>query len=685
MTTLLDIRQIIKPLNCPFNNTFSKDLDHILENIIIRDNMMYNSYVFNHMIYNLSYDELKEQIIGIIKKHLSSNIKNQRMHFRDLKKKNQLNVTNFTFYFDKMYKLISKLSGMFQHIIPTTQHKNRKWGDNIIWRIFTELIFNILIIDINLKFAITTTIKNQNDTDDDNIIFKLNIYIKNYSYYTDTPNENYKIFVDMLDDILIETIEYNILDVNDNMNDVFKFNKLQKEYLNNYYKYKYITKEIGFSHFKDAIIKQLNLIFSKNNIDFINNFLETYINELDKLSSHIDIKMIIFSCTPTDIKSFISYYYNLYTITLNKSIAPIIIDCIKENINKYIKTIDDITYLADIINTLIIRKKINKFYYFLGAHVCNIDEFAAIISQNLMERIIYNTTHYDYTFYDYEFQNYVNNMSILTTKYKGLFHKYNVILNDLFDSYGFNRDFNNEYIDTNFLITSIDSWKINHSCGNSPNIINKEEFTTYLSHLLLKYNNFPNNSTINKKLILYPHIGSVNITIGDSELIVLPAHMFCLEHFQTIETLINYDVLFEAVKENMINYKDEFIKSIIDSLIIAKILILKNNEVRLSVRIDKKPNVINMIEIFNNIHQSHQIIKKEIIKEIAHDRNDVIMTNINHYIKIKSYEKSELFNIIKDNIKVFELNEELFDKSLKCMLDKDYINMEGNNILKITY
>jgi hypothetical protein len=125
MTTLLDIRQIIKPLNGPFNNTFSKDLDHILENIIIRDNMMYNSYVFNHMIYNLSYDELKEQIIGIIKKHLSSNIKNQRMHFRELKKKNLLNVTNFTFYFDKMYKLINKLSGMFQHIIPTTQHKNK--------------------------------------------------------------------------------------------------------------------------------------------------------------------------------------------------------------------------------------------------------------------------------------------------------------------------------------------------------------------------------------------------------------------------------------------------------------------------------------------------------------------------------------------------------------------------------
>ncbi len=85
MAVLNDIRNIIKPLTIVNYSSFTKDIDHILENIIMNDITIYNSYIFNHIIYNTNVD-IKDNVIEIIKKYLCSYIKNQRIHFRNLNK-----------------------------------------------------------------------------------------------------------------------------------------------------------------------------------------------------------------------------------------------------------------------------------------------------------------------------------------------------------------------------------------------------------------------------------------------------------------------------------------------------------------------------------------------------------------------------------------------------------------------
>jgi hypothetical protein len=165
MALLNDIRCIIKPINVICNDKFNNEIDNILENIIIHNNIIFNSYVFNHIIYNYSNNntDFNNYIIECIKRHINSNIKNQRIHFRNLNKKNKLTVSDFNIYFDNMYKLINKLNGMFQHIIPNNQIKKNgqhKWGTGILWEYTIDSINNILINDIIFKYSIINNINN---------------------------------------------------------------------------------------------------------------------------------------------------------------------------------------------------------------------------------------------------------------------------------------------------------------------------------------------------------------------------------------------------------------------------------------------------------------------------------------------------------------------------------------------
>ena len=80
-----------------------------------------------------------------------------------------------------------------------------------------------------------------------------------------------------------------------------------------------------------------------------------------------------------------------------------------------------------------------------------------------------------------------------------------------------------------------------------------------------------------------------------------------------------------------------------------------------------------------------ETIKKEIEVELALERTDIINANINHFIKINNYTLDELFNIIKSNIKIFNVSKELFDKSIHKMINYDYIEIKDNIVQKIYY
>jgi hypothetical protein len=663
MALLNDIRCIIKPINVIYYDKFNKDIDNILENMIIHNNITFNSFVFNHIIYNYSNvnTDLKNNMIECIKRHINSNIKNQRIHFRSLNKKNKLNVSDFNLYFDNIYKLINKLNGMFQHIIPNTLKKNgiHKWGTSILWEYTIESINNILINDIIFKYSINNNINTNPDSKNPDIN-RLNYYINIFSEYISLDNKKtfYSNFVEHIDTALVDYIEVknNMLtnsmylansNIDNRIISINIFRKLYKYYMDSYSNYYYITKNQSFYKLKQFITEHIKKIFETNNDDivFIKNFINTFKKEFISLIKHIDITNILLSCCPTDIHNYISYNNTLCEIAENTVLGSVVLSCIKNNIDTYFNKFENVLYLADLINTDIINKKINKFYYFLGSLIKNKDEFITAICQKLMERIIY--TEFDIKI-EADHKEIIDNIIIDSH----LLLKYDIILKDYAESKKFWD--NNKKI----IITSLDAWKINHSIGYSNTIINTEEFTTILCNNIFKYNQNNQYLNIKKKLIFYPHLGSVEIEIYNRKIIVLPAHMFCLELFVSFDTNLPYEVIFDRVKLNMSNYSDEFIKSTINSLIGP--ILIKTKEDNYRITTDLKNN-INMIDIFHNMNNTNKKIIKKMKEELCHDREHVIMANINHHIKkFKQINISDLYDLVEASISLFEIDEDKF-------------------------
>ena len=668
MALLNDKRIIIKPISIKIDN-----IDNILENLIIHDNIIYNSYIFNHIIYSSTNENISIYIINNINIHINSTIKNQRIHFRTLNKKNKLDIYDFCNYFDKMYKLINKLNSMFHHIIPNNTHKYKKWGDNILWDYTINAINNILINDVIFKFTINNNIKHT-DINSKNIqISKLNYYMNIFSEYIHNKEEFYNNFVDIIDSSFVDNI--NIINqsiinqlVNNNIINVNIFKRLYKYYMDYYSNYYYISKNHPFKKLKECITNNIKSIFESNNIINIKHFISIYNKELLSLIKHIDIKYILLSCSPSDIQTYISYFNTLYETFKDTELYNYIIECIKININSYFNKFDDFLYIADLINTDIINNKINVFYYELASFIKNKDDFIMIISQKFMERIIYTDINKDIE------KEHQSKLCFIFKESPGLL-KYNIIYNDYINSNEYNYD------KLKIIITSLDTWKINHSIGYSNTIINTEEFTTQLCYLLFKYNQINNKTLIKKKLIMYPHLGCVEIEINKNIIKVLPAHMFCLELFVSFDTELPYDVIFNKVKQNMSNYSDEFIKKIIDSLI-GPVLIKKNDILRIKTILEDT----NMIDIFHSINNTKHIIINKMKEELCHDKIDIIMSNINH--QIKKYEQiniDSLFENIMNSINIFEVNKDIFEKAITKMKQNDYIEVIDNKVKKIDY
>jgi hypothetical protein len=187
-------------------------------------------------------------------------------------------------------------------------------------------------------------------------------------------------------------------------------------------------------------------------------------------------------------------------------------------------------------------------------------------------------------------------------------------------------------------------------------------------------NNYNVMSQDQKLLILYPHLGILDITINivnQSHIILTPAQMLCLELFEDNSIMYNYEQLFEKTKIQLEQYNDEFIHLIIKSLIQGSVIITIN-DIYLSMNNDM-PLDINLIKIFNSM--STNKYKEEFI-ELAHERNDIIMTNINSKIKHGPIENNELYKYCQSAIKQFDVTEELFNMAIKTMKDKKYITSD---------
>ena len=126
----------------------------------------------------------------------------------------------------------------------------------------------------------------------------------------------------------------------------------------------------------------------------------------------------------------------------------------------------------------------------------------------------------------------------------------------------------------------------------------------------------------------------------------------------------------------LINYSKKFKTDIINSIIYSGLFVINDQTIYLS----KSKSIKNdLIEIFLNTSEYPSIWEKQKEIELSYSRNEIINTVINHTVKTCSKSKLDLYPIIQKEITLFKLNEEMFDKSLKYLIDMDYIILNEKN------
>ena len=133
----------------------------------------------------------------------------------------------------------------------------------------------------------------------------------------------------------------------------------------------------------------------------------------------------------------------------------------------------------------------------------------------------------------------------------------------------------------------------------------------------------------------------------------------------------------------LVNYSKDFKQSLISSLIFGGILKLNGDDVEL---VDNSELISSdFINIFFTTTNYGNIWEQKRKEELIMNRQDVISSQINHFVKINSMSKDELFKTIVSNIKIFELDIELFNKTIDKMIENDYIKLEDNMVVKLLW
>ena len=349
-------------------------------------------------------------------------------------------------------------------------------------------------------------------------------------------------------------------------------------------------------------------------------------------------------------ENFVDSYFLL--LFENEKINSILLDIIDNNINT---------------NNIFIKNIIQ-----LLTNIKNKDIFIDKYHKLLVKRLLSGQT-------DFNNEKDVINELVMIFGKKITF-KVEKVINDFMSS---NDNVNNYDTPVSFnnITTSYSNWDINYSQGyvEIPGSLSSSPDNN-LTKLLSNYDSYYDKIYSNKrKLIWLLQYGEVNVTFLNSiELKLLPIQLLVLELFENTDL-----VKLEKIKESSFfnNYSIKFRDCIINSLIIGGLLILTDNHLKLS----NCDNIAtNYIDIFiNNSDKESVFIDTK--AEIAHNREDIIKSNINHYLKISAKNKLELYDLVSRNIKLFELNEELFIKSINSLIKFDYIKYENNLYTKLVY
>ena len=453
---------------------------------------------------------------------------------------------------------------------------------------------------------------------------------------------NFPIFKLILEN-LIEIIQFNSLAEID-----YTINKLWS-YITNIKKYDF--DELSLTISNEIINRCSNSINNINDLKIIIKF-NKYFSELNKSNNKHNIFIAKIS------NSIINYFNN----------ETKIINFINEFINESILN----NQISDAITAIIISNIINDLDVFINT-------FYDLLIKRLTNKI--NLTN------EIEFKKYIEIekeivIHLSKLKRKCNLYKINKVISDTTNSFNENILFNNlskRLLNkkVSVITTSYNNWNINQTEGIINTKILDHINNTQLGKYLKYYELFYMEKYNNKRIInWFLHFGEINITYLNQNLLMFPIQFAIVEMFNDRDQIPFQEIISSKI---LINYSDKFKNDIINSIIISGLFIIENDDIILSKSSDIKNN---LIEIFLNTSEYPNIWEQLKERELAHSREEIVNTVINHLIKTCPKEKSELYSLVKKNIKLFKLEEELFNKSLKYLIEMDYIRLNDNKYEK---
>lgn len=428
---------------------------------------------------------------------------------------------------------------------------------------------------------------------------------------------------------------------------------------------------------KNKVFEIIPLCSFNNLLNFINNSLKKVIGIVKDDNFIVEVKknITLYFSTNTSSSEFINIendnfhdFLNVISVSKkdnlvdsyflllfeNEKINSILLDIIDSNINT---------------NNVFIKNIIQ-----LLSNIKNKDIFIDNYHKLLVKRLLSGQTDFNNE------KNIINDLLIIFGR-KIIFKIEKVI----FDFFSSNNNIENYKKSTdisfNNITTSYSNWNINYNQG----YVTFNEFDNdknNLSKLISNYDSYYDKIYSNKrKLIWLLQYGEVNITfINSIELTLLPIQLLVLLQFENRDQ-VKLDEIKACTFFN--NYSIKFRDNIINSLVIGCILTLNNNYLQLSQSVDIASNYIDIF--INNSSYNIENIFVDTKAEIAHNREDIIKSVINHYLKINAKNKLELYDLVNRNIKLFEINEELFTKSIDSLIKFEYIKYENDLYTKLLY
>lgn len=303
------------------------------------------------------------------------------------------------------------------------------------------------------------------------------------------------------------------------------------------------------------------------------------------------------------------------------------------------------------------------------------NRYYELLIKRLMDNIMLNS-----------FQEYINFEMKIATFLEDIFsrkliYKINKIIHDTLISFSNNIKYKlSNNLPISVITTSYDNWNINQIDG----LLNKQIISymknSKIAEFLVDYQTFYEKEYKNKlNLIWFPHYGEVTIEYMDQSFKMLPIQFMVLEMFTVINKVTLIDI-YNAPFFN--NYAQQFKENIISSFISAKLCKIDNKNLILETQGIFKTDLIN---IFFTVSDYIQIFKQKSEENLAHSRDDIVVTNINHLLKKNKMNYNELYNACNENIKTFTLTTDIFLKALVKMIKMEYILLNNNDIYEKLY